>query len=1030
MLKTVSFDAAGRKLLIIAALVATLAAIYFVVFESKHKMMSIQNGVLDLSSRNVQDGLRTLDGEWEFYWNRFLYEADFQHGGIVQPDVIAHVPEDWNAYRVNESSLGESGFATYKLSVKAGIPGQRLSLKLMPLSTAYKVYINDRLLVSAGTLATEPGRFSAGMKPLTADFVTPAEQFDIIVHVSNFGYAKGGMNHSIFLGTPEQITELNTELSYKDAFILGSLAIAAFYSLSMFFMNREQKISLYFACVCLVFIGRIIMTGSYFIYVCFPGVSLNILTYMNYVTSHGGVLVFALMIRELFPEQFSTRIRRYFIIMTAVILTVISLTPAHVYSRLFIFSDMLCLIVLGYAYYATAKAVIRGQPFSILAFIANDLCLLLVMVDFYYAAVSDSSRSGEFSTLGFFAFIFLYAFILARRFSMSFKEVQVLSRRLIEFDKLKDEFLANTSHELKTPLHGIISIAESLLDGVEGELSQGQTKNVNLIASSGRKLTHLIHDILDMSKLKHGDIALNKQSIHIEPLAESVLYVFKHMYPNKPIQWSLEIPSDLPAVHADENRLVQIFYNLISNAVKFTDHGEVKVTAEEKEGLIEIRVMDTGKGILPDKLGVIFQAFEQADSSITREYGGVGLGLSITKHLVELHGGQIEVVSAPGQGSCFTVTLPAGERNAVETAELPSYGMQLADRQQHIEADGKTFSVIQSGEHILVVDDDYANLQAALNLLKLDGYTVTAVAGGRQALEELRRNPGIRLVILDVMMPALSGYEVCRIIRETKSFFELPVLMVTAKHQPEDLVIGFQAGANDFLIKPFEPMEFRARVKTLIELRKSVQKTLQSEVAFLQAQIKPHFLFNTLNTISYFCTRDGAKAAQLLDHFSDYLRSSFDFKNLETQISLARELEFINTYIEIEKMRFGGRLQTIFDVDEEVAAVKIPPLILQPLVENAIHHGTMKKAAGGLVQISVKRTGQEIEFSVADTGIGIAADKLGGLLSDKGEQGRVGLRNIHLRLQNLYGIGIGISSKEGHGTEVRFRIPASEGGGS
>ncbi len=1020
----------GRVMLIVLSMVATLVVLSIVFFDTKTSTNTIRDGQLDLSTWQEQDGVQALDGEWAFYWNRFLDAEDVMRELHVQPDRLAIVPEKWNDYQIDGERVGESGYATYRLTVSGLESGQRMALKFMPLSSAYRAYINDDLIASNGQAGVEAGSFEPGMKPVTVEFDTPSEPFDIIIQISNFKYAEGGMNHSILLGTPNQLATIHLDWLYRDLLLLGGLILAVFYALSMFWMNREARISLYFACVCIVFLSRTLATGSYLIYVLLPDVSVNLLIYINYFTAHWGVLVFSLMIRELFPDYYSDRVRRFFIGMTIVVLALITVVPAYLYARMFILSDILCLVVLGYTSYVTVKAVLRKQVFSVLVYGANLLSLLLVIIDFYYAAINHHSYNGEFSTIGFFAFIFLYAFILARRFSLAFHEVKVLSRRLMELDRLKDAFLANTSHELRTPLHGIISIAESLLQGVNGRPNQEQQRDLSLIVFSGRKLSHLIDDILDMSKLKHAALTLNRKPVHMAPLIESILHVMKQMYPNKPIAWSSDIPQSLPPVYGDENRIIQILYNLIGNAAKFTDSGQVSVVAAHKEGSIDIQVFDTGIGIMPDKLEAIFQPFEQADASITRPFGGVGLGLSITKQLVELHGGRFSVSSTPGQGSTFTVGLPVSDQPNDEPNDepivSPNAPRELALVGPDNLEDGQVYISENQGAHILVVDDDRASLQSAVNLLKLEGYAVTAVTNGKNALQQIKDMPDYRLVILDVMMPEMSGYEVCRLIRQTHSFVELPILMVTAKHLPEDLVLGFDAGANDFLVKPFEPAEFRARVRTLIEWKQSMNRAIQSEMAFLQAQIKPHFIYNTLNTIAYFCMRDGARARDLLNNFAEYLRTHFDFKDMSKPILLERELHIVKTYLEIEKERFGSRLDVEFDVDEETLAAKVPPFIIQPLVENAVHHGALKRMEGGMVRISAKFAQGGIRLQVEDNGVGMSADTAASLLSGQRESG-IGFRNIQERLRKLYGVEVGVHSLEGEGTSVTFTIPVPRG---
>lgn len=986
-----------------------------------------KDGVMDLSSWDERLGdIVPLNGEWAFYWGalRTAEEIRGKHTAAAPPDLMADIPNEWNGYDVNGARLTGEGRGTYRLTVHVREPGIELALKALPLSTAYTIFVDDRLLMTNGTPAETKAEFVEEGRPRTARFIAPAETFDLIAHIANFDYAKGGMNRPLLLGSPEALERTDRALIFKDLFLLGGLVIAFFYSVSMYILNREEKISLFFGLVCLIFLFRIPLSSSYLIYEWIPAASLRLTEWINYTTFHAGVLFYALFIREFFSDLFSDRVRRLLTTLTAAIVLSLLALPIHVYTQYYLLSDALGFAVLAYPCYIIIKAAIRRKPYSWLILTGNSMMVTMVAVDIVNTEL-NRYEMGFFSNFGMFLFLFLYAFILAMRFTLSFRDSTSLSRKLLELDKLKDEFLANTSHELKTPLHGIIGITESLMDGAEGPLNRSQLRNLKLVASSGRRLTHLINDILDFSKLRHQDIILHKKHVQLKPLAEFVLAMCRHTYARKPITWKMSLPDELPPVYADENRLVQILYNLAGNSGKFTERGEVVISASERNRGVEISVVDTGVGISSDRLEDIFHPFIQVDASTERANGGVGLGLSITKHLVELHGGRIEASSAPGAGARFSFTLPAGPaEDALPPAPQDAEWAAVAETAAHAAAAEPPAAVTRQGEHILIADDDPANLLSAFNLLKLEGYSVTAVTNGTEALAAVRSRPDIRLAVLDVMMPAMSGYEVCRAIRETKSGAELPVLLVTAMHRTEDLVLGFQSGANDYLAKPYEPLEFKARVRTLIELNASVRSELKSEAAFLQAQIKPHFIYNTLNTISYFCLRDGEQANSLLENFSEYLRASFDFKHMEDLVPLAKELDFVRTYVGIEHVRFEERLQTVFDIDEALMPMKIPPLILQPLVENAIVHGAMKKLEGGTVSVKVEKQGDEVLFTVKDTGVGMSEKRLDSLLKESPDVAGVGLRNIHKRLKSLYGSGIRIASVEGAGTEVSFAIPA------
>lgn len=401
-------------------------------------------------------------------------------------------------------------------------------------------------------------------------------------------------------------------------------------------------------------------------------------------------------------------------------------------------------------------------------------------------------------------------------------------------DKLKDEFLANTSHELRTPLNGIIGIAESLIDGVTGKLPSTTISNLAMIASSGRRLATLVNDILDFSKLRHQTIELQLKPVAVREIVEVVLTLNRMLVSQKHLQLLNNIPGDLPLVSADENRLQQILYNLIGNAIKFTDIGSVQVSAQlisseedEEKSQIAITISDTGIGIPEDKLDRIFESFEQADGSTARIYGGTGLGLAISKKLVELHGGEIRVESMIDQGSRFTFTLPVSQISEVSSQSVllsslrdqssasPVLDTLLFEAEQNAIAKPPPEAPATNNPKwvILIVDDEPVNRQVLVNHLSLYNYEITEAASGIEALAILESGLKPDLILLDVMMPRMTGYEVTRKIRQTWQASELPIVLLTARNQVSDLVVGLEAGANDYLTKPISKDELLARIK-------------------------------------------------------------------------------------------------------------------------------------------------------------------------------------------------------------------------
>ncbi|MBP0027387.1 SpoIIE family protein phosphatase [Roseofilum sp. Guam] len=410
--------------------------------------------------------------------------------------------------------------------------------------------------------------------------------------------------------------------------------------------------------------------------------------------------------------------------------------------------------------------------------------------------------------------------------------------RLQQLDRMKDSFLANTSHELRTPLNGIIGIAESLMDGVAGELSPVTRSNLFTIIASARRLSNLVNDILDFSKLQHQTITLQLKPVDLHSIVEIVLTLSKPLVAQKDVKLINNIPKDYPPAEADENRLQQIFYNLVGNAIKFTESGIVEVSAEALKSSshnseIAVSVSDSGIGIPEDKLEKIFESFEQADGSTEREYGGTGLGLAITKQLVELHQGKICVSSQVNKGSKFTFTLPVSSgkvSNNSSTLTLPSSELKVEDKWESLEEIHQV--EVEEKSQILIVDDEPVNRQVLVNHLSLNDYAICQASTGQEALELIDNGLKPDLVLLDVMMPKMTGYEVTRRLREKFNITELPILLLTAKNQIQDIVAGLKVGANDYLTKPIAKDELLARLRTQLNL-----KRLKAENLYLSAEL-------------------------------------------------------------------------------------------------------------------------------------------------------------------------------------------------
>lgn len=383
----------------------------------------------------------------------------------------------------------------------------------------------------------------------------------------------------------------------------------------------------------------------------------------------------------------------------------------------------------------------------------------------------------------------------------------------------KSEFLANMSHELRTPLNSLLILAQMLAQNGEGNLSAKQEEYARTIYSSGMDLLHLINDILDLEKMESGHMEVIPEEVELEDIGNYVQNQFSPIARKKRIDFNVQLDPDLPAaIRTDQQRLQQILKNLLSNAFKFTHKGRVSLriyNADQTEQTVAFSVADSGIGIPREKHELIFEAFKQADGTTSRKYGGTGLGLSISRENARLLGGFIEVSSVLGEGSTFTLYLPVTESISMEevrsSREEAAVGLGQ-DKGHSIASYGQTSKLVSSdfgkslliGKKILIVEDDIRNVFAITTALEGEQMEVLFAENGRDGIQMLQDHPDTDLILMDIMMPEMDGYEAMRRIRQIPLFQKLPIIAITAKAMKQDREECINAGASDYISKPID----------------------------------------------------------------------------------------------------------------------------------------------------------------------------------------------------------------------------------
>ncbi|MFF1376693.1 HAMP domain-containing protein [Streptomyces sp. NPDC058308] len=431
-------------------------------------------------------------------------------------------------------------------------------------------------------------------------------------------------------------------------------------------------------------------------------------------------------------------------------------------------------------------------------------------------------------------------------------ELEEKAALLATSSQYKSEFLANMSHELRTPLNSLLILARLLSDNPDEHLSDQEVQFATTIHRSGSDLLQLINDILDLSKIEAGRMDVRPKKLPLIKVLDYVHATFRPLTLDRGLAFDVSVGDDVPReMFSDEQRLQQILRNLLSNAVKFTSAGSVELRVSrvraasgdrllhDNEDLLCFAVSDTGIGIPAEQLPVIFEAFQQADGTTNRKYGGTGLGLSISREIAGLLGGRITAESRPGHGSTFSLYVPvvhpghgaAAVAYAAAHTQLPEPTEQAALRPHTtLEPDdswptptkleewkeGRAGRILP-GRRVLIVDDDIRNVFALTHVLSRVGMPVLYAENGREGIETLERNPDVELVLMDIMMPEMDGYETMAAIRRSPRWQGLPIVALTAKAMPGDREKAIAQGATDYVPKPVDVDQLLGVVCSLLD---------------------------------------------------------------------------------------------------------------------------------------------------------------------------------------------------------------------
>ncbi|MFC5402632.1 ATP-binding protein [Cohnella soli] len=997
------------------------------------------DGVLDLRGVDLdRSPAFALDGQWRFYPERLVTYLELPK--LDEPRPIT-VPGDWSSL-FPDNSGSSYGYGTYRLRILIDPLTTPVSFWFQGIQAASRVELNGRTEGAFGHPAATAQQYTPRSMSYTATYtIEGTTEIELLIHVANFDDPySGGILRTVRFGTQASIDYVRWYSIGFQLIVFMILLLHGAYAFILYFFNRREK-SLVYTGLLTITISTAVLIGHDNVLLTWLPINYTWAVKIRLISLLWQNLLILLMFRRIAAM---TTHSRGLAVYTAALVTLTGVLLAAPASwangiiDLYIFLGFY-LVPFSWFIFIIGTLIFKKHDDKDVAFI-----LLTAAGTISNVVWSIFESSFDVTTVYYpidiiLAIIGLSAYWFKKYFRNA-QEIAKLNDQLRKADKMKDQFLANTSHELRTPLHGMMNIAQTVVAKERSNMGEKSLKDMEMLITVSRRMSYLLGDLLDVTRLQEHRIALNQEPLRIQSIVPGVAGMLEYMLVDKPVRLIADIDQSLPPVMADEQRLVQILYNLLHNAIKYTEEGTITVSAfASRDGRLVVQLADTGVGMDEETVSRVFLPYEQGTYGIS-DGRGIGLGLSICKQLVELHGGKLIVQSEPGKGSVFSFDLPPARELDLLATRPPLVLAEMANedsvgngKRGRWEAMSARFQVAAIEEHasllnqegaanILAVDDDPVNLNVLVGILSTQPYRVTTARSAREALALLDRTQW-DLIIADVMMPQMSGYELTKLVRERYSASELPILLLTARSQPDDMYAGFSAGANDYVTKPVDALELNYRIRALVQVKRSVNERLRMEAAYLQAQIHPHFLFNTLNSIMSLSHTDTDKMRELGDVFASFLRISFDFLNTGELVELSHELELARAYVYIEQVRFEDRLRVDWEIDADLELL-VPPLSIQPFIENAIKHGLLKRSEGGTIRVRIIRQDGFVRVEVSDDGVGMAADQVGRLLAPTLQARRgIGVSNTDRRLLQLYGRGLSIISVPGEGTTVSFSVP-------
>ncbi len=744
-----------------------------------------KNGVFDLDDIIITDETRLpLNGEWEYYPGEFISSQSTSNPQIVQ------VPK-----LLSKQGFDPINYGSYRLVITNHDPSIKLGISIPDIYTSYKVFVNGEEVLEKGKVADRESEYTPYIQLNTIQLESSGPTIELIIHIANFKHHKYGITDPVIIGNFDALFKEQSNSKSLDAFLTGCLVMGAFFFLGLYYFGRHETAALYFALFCLCYAYRIIGWENYALHDLFPAYPWLVSIRVEYISFYLSGFFFARYVRHLFPEETPTRYAKGVEYISLIWVALTLTLPPRYFTQInipYLFVMLVGLTIVAITYVRASLMKRQGAKHSLfsiagisIVFVLKTLAYLKVMVEPVLVTV-----------IGQLTFFFFQGMSLSELFSSSWK---LAKSKAEEASQAKSDFLSIMSHEIRTPLNAIIGTTYHLLDEDPREDQKSELKDLKIASEN---LLSLINNILDFNRIDSGKVEFEENHLNFRKYIETFINSHKWLSNRKDIEIDFEIEDDVPEyVILDKIRMTQVLTNLVGNAIKFTEKGEVKLKVSRISNptdlvYLNFEIIDTGVGIPEDKKELVFKAFEQGNNSVSRKFGGTGLGLNITMKLLQLMGAKLSFESEEGKGSNFYFTLLVKEGEESKSINPDKINYDLG------------------GAKVLLVEDNEMNTLVATRLLQKWNTKVDVAENGKIAVD-LNGSNEYDIILMDIQMPEMDGYTASRKIREAG--YDLPIVALTASALLDTKEKLRASGLNGLVTKPFEPADLFMTMKELLD---------------------------------------------------------------------------------------------------------------------------------------------------------------------------------------------------------------------